>query len=371
MALDRQVADFYREKIEKKAFFVPGVGLEALRAGADAAFNDKEFVTDIAFSEDRIISFGETETGAPSYRLKPEFAEFAGFAEAVTEAEVPSLRVRIFRPTLTDEVLPVVLYFHGGGFVLHNIASHDALTRQISKEWNAVVISAEYRLCPENKYPAYLQDAWALLCWVRENAGGLNIDPSRIILSGDSAGATICAAVSKLAAMVETPQAGNEPLICAQILFYGEYGAVMPEQSESMKEFGGGDYVLPREMIDYFKELTVPKDLSGEDPFFYPGRRLSGKSAGLQGRCGTEESTCDLDLRGLSGMPRTIVVSAECDPLRDDGEAFAAALRAAGADVTDIRAPGAMHGFLLYWHKFDFARKIITEIGQLLKAADC
>ncbi len=368
MALDRQVAEFYREKIEKKAFFVPGVGLEALRAGADAAFNDKEFVTDIAFSEDRLVSFGTVVTGAPRYLVKPEFAAFAGFVQAVTEAEVPSLRVRIFRPTLTDEVLPVVLYFHGGGFVLHNIASHDALTRQISKEWNAVVISAEYRLCPENKYPAYLQDAWALLCWVSENAGGLNIDPSRIILSGDSAGATICAAVSKLAAMVESCDC---PMIYAQVLFYGEYGAVMPEQSESMKEFGGGDYVLPREMVDYFKELTVPKDLSGEDPFFYPGRRLSGKSACLQGRCGTDESTCDLDLRALSGMPRTIVVSAECDPLRDDGEAFAAALRAAGADVTDIRAPGAMHGFLLYWHKFDFARKIIKEIGQLLKAADC
>lgn len=367
MALDRQVAEFYREKIEKKAFFVPGVGLEALRAGADAAFNDKEFVTDIAFSEDRLVSFGTVATGAPRYRIKPEFADFAGFVQAVTEAEVPSLRVRIFRPTLTDEVLPVVLYFHGGGFVLHNIASHDALTRQISKEWNAVVISAEYRLCPENKYPAYLQDAWALLCWVHGHAQELNIDAGRIILSGDSAGATICAAVSKLAAMVDVPQKDGEPFIYEQALFYGEYGAVMPDESESMKKFGGGDYVLPREMIDFFEEMTVPKDLSGDDPFFYPGRRLSGKSACLQGRCGTDESTCDLDLRALSGMPRTIVVSAECDPLRDDGEAFAAALRAAGADVTDIRAPGAMHGFLLYWHKFDFARDIIKEVGQLFR----
>ncbi len=353
MSLDRQVAEFYREKIEKKAFFVPGARLNALRIGANAAFNDKEFVTDIAFTEDRLISFGTVVTGAPRYTVKPEFECYRPFIEAVTEAKAPSLKVRIFRPTLTDEALPVVLYFHGGGFVLHNIASHDALTRQISKEWNAVVISAEYRLCPENKYPAYLQDAWALLCWVRGHARSLNIDPSRIILSGDSAGATICAAISKLAAMVESD---DYPMVHAQVLFYGDYGAVPPEQSESMKEFGGGDYVLPREMIDYFAKMRVPEDLSDDDPLFYPGRRISGKSAATA------------DLRALSGMPRTIVVSAECDPLRDDGEAFAAALAAAGADVTAIRAPGAMHGFLLYWHKFDFARELITDVGNLLRA---
>ena len=133
------------------------------------------------------------------------------------------------------------------------------------------------------------------------------------------------------------------PTIFAQILFYGTYGVIPDDESESMRQFGGGDYVLPRAMIEEFASYAVPKDADPNDPFLYPGKGVLPKN-----------------------MTRSIIVSAECDPLRDDGEAYAAALKEAGCDVTAIRAKGMMHGFLLYWHKFDAARELIESIPSYL-----
>lgn len=326
--LDKQVKEFYKEKIENRAFYAPGIPLADLRRGADAIFNDKNHVEDIARWEDRVLSFGN----------------------------IPDLKVRIFWPNSDEQndclrqipatsLLPVVLYFHGGGFVLHNIASHDDLTRKLANSWNAVVISAEYRLCPENPYPAYLQDAWALLAWAGKHADELGADPKRIILCGDSAGATISAAISRRLAMrSEGDDIGVT--VSEQVLFYGSYGSLPDDESESMRLFGGGDYVLPKTMLDEFTGYTLPPGgIEPDDPFFYPGKGTLPK-----------------------GMPRSIVVSAECDPLRDDGRAYAEALKAACCDVTYIEAAGMMHGFLLYWHKFDFARELIKDVGNLLRA---
>lgn len=326
--LDPQVKDFYKDKIEKRAFYTPGVRLEVLRRGADAVFNDRKEIIPIAKWEERMISFD-------SLRLPDA---------------VPDLKVRIYWPTAEAAkahegatALPLVLYFHGGGFVLHNVASHDALTRKIATEWNSVVISADYRLCPENPYPAYLQDAWALLAWAGKHAGELGADPKRIILCGDSAGATISAAISRRLAMrSEGDDIGVT--VSEQVLFYGSYGSLPDDESESMRLFGGGDYVLPKTMLDEFTGYTLPPGgIEPDDPFFYPGKGTLPK-----------------------GMPRSIVVSAECDPLRDDGRTYAKALKAAGCDATYIEAAGMMHGFLLYWHRFEGAEKIIKKVSNIL-----
>ena len=352
--LDPQVKEFYKDKIEKCAFYTPGVRLEVLRRGADAVFKDRHHVEDIAKWEDRLLSLTKVSIAQREKEyLKPEFAKYESFAAQIIEANVPDLKVRIFWPKTggsPEAKRPVVLYFHGGGFVLHNIASHDDLTRKIANSWDAVVISAEYRLCPENSYPAYVQDAWALLVWVQSHADKLGIDPSKIILSGDSAGASISAAVSRLVAML-TPTAlansfdtATKPPIFEQVLFYGSYGSLSDDESESMRLFGGGDYVLPKTMLDEFTGYTLPPGgVDPDDPFFYPGRGTLPKD-----------------------MPRSIVVSAECDPLRDDGRVYAKALKAASCDVTYMEAAGMMHGFLLYWHRFAGAEKIIKEISNIL-----
>ncbi len=368
--LDPQVYEFYREKIEKRAFFDPSIPLDVLRKGADSVFNDKNPVCDIAEWEEKVLSFRETVVGSPRCVLKPEYRGCEHFAHPVLGTVAPDLRVRIYWPKAKAECegLPLVLYFHGGGFVLHNVESHDSLARFIANEWNAVVISADYRLAPEHPYPGFLQDAWSLLWWGKDHALSLGADPGKVVLAGDSAGASIAAAISRLAAMCDIQSASDEeatcqsaisdkrsacraagaeapaqPAVWAQVLLYGAYGCVPDSASESVAEFGGGDFVLPKAMIDSFAGYVTEAPPAPEDVLFAPGR-------------GTQPD----------GMPRTVVVTAGCDPLRDDGRGYAAALKAQGADAIYIEAAGLMHGFALYFHKFDRAAEVIRKAGSFV-----
>lgn len=421
--LDPQVYDFYREKIEKRAFFDPSIPLDVLRKGADSVFNDKNPVCDIAEWEERMISFSNISGSGPRStagrlrcKLKPEYAEYERFARPILSEKAPNLRVRIYWPKAKAECrdLPLVLYFHGGGFVLHNVESHDSLTRFIANEWNAVVISADYRLAPEHPYPGFLQDAWSLLWWAKDYALSLGADPGKVVLAGDSAGASIAAAISRLAAMCDLQSASDEettcqsaipgkrsacraagaeglqdgcsgevsanvasasrsentdggaaagaeapaqPVIWAQVLLYGAYGCVPDSASASVAEFGGGDYVLPKAMIDAFAAYVTPPT-APEDVPLGPGR-------GTQP--GAEDVFFAPGKGGLpKGMPRSIVVVAGCDPLRDDGRGYARALEAAGADVTLLELKGMMHGFALYYHIFPKAAQQIRNIGSIL-----
>ena len=128
------------------------------------------------------------------------------------------------------------------------------------------------------------------------------------------------------------------------MLFYGMYGAVSEDESESFRMFGNGEYVLPRKMSDWCMGLYIPKDADLSDPYLYPGKALS-----------------------LSGFPKTVVVSAEYDPLRDDGEKFYSRLKEDGCDAKLIRVEGVMHGFMLYWNRIDKAKELVSEINEILK----
>ena len=386
--LDPQVYEFYREKIEKRAFFDPSIPLDVLRKGADSVFNDKNPVCDIAEWEERMISFSNISGSGPRStagrlrcKLKPEYAEYERFAWPILSEKAPDLRVRIYWPKAKEECqgLPLVLYFHGGGFVLHNVESHDSLTRFIANEWNAVVISADYRLAPEHPYPGFLQDAWSLLWWAKDHALSLGADPGKVVLAGDSAGASIAAAISRLAAMCDIQSALDEeapaqPAIWAQVLLYGAYGCVPDSASASVAEFGGGDYVLPKAMIDAFAAYVTPQP-GAEDVPLEPGRgtQPAAEDAPLEPGRGTQPGAEDVFFapgKGElpKGMPRSIVVVAGCDPLRDDGRGYAKALEAAGADVTLMEAKGMMHGFMLYYHIFPKAAEQIKDIGIILNS---
>ncbi len=301
MPLDPQVIEIYKNKPAPPSEYV----LEEMRKNADAVFNDKTEVIGIYKYEDRTI---------------------LGY-----------LPIRIFYPGDSGPY-PVLIYFHGGGFIMHNIASHDSLCRKLAVEFNRIVVSVDYRLAPEFKYPACMEDGNAAYKWVYENAPSFGGIPEKIILSGDSAGATISASVCLSSIN------NKRPVPEGLVLFYGMYGSVDDDDSQSFKKFGNGDYVLPRKMSDWCMGLYIPEDADRSDPYLYPGKADS-----------------------LKGFPKTIVVTAEYDPLRDDGIAFYNSLKNCGCDASLIKAEGMMHGFMLYWHRLDRAKELISKIGEMIK----
>ncbi len=241
--------------------------------------------------------------------------------------------------TKTDKgVLPVILYFHGGGFIMGSIEDHDPLCGKLADECGAIVIASEYRLAPEHPFPACIEDAVFTAEWAMEHAGGFGGDPNRFIAAGDSSGANISAVLALLG------RDGKAPKISGMILFYGTYGCIDIEESDSAKTYGQGGYVLPVNAIEKMMELYIPECTDPDDYRLNPGKA-----------------------RELSCMPPSIIVSGELDPLRDDGEEFARRLEAAGNKVCPIRAEGMMHGFMLYWQKFSRAEAILEEIGEMSK----
>ena len=310
MPLDPHVAAFYaRKKTLENRGSCP-LTIEQMRQQADAAFHDRIERTDIYQTEERRIP--------------------------TPEGPIP---VRLYWPEDRD-YLPILLYFHGGGFIMHNLASHDSLCRMLAKKGRCLVVSVGYRLAPEFPYPAAVNDAYAALQWASQNASIIGGDAQYLYVGGDSAGANITAALCLMA------RDRKGPSIRGQLLFYGTYGCVSTEESESVRLFGGGDYVLPTPMLLLCEGLYTPLGMDHKDPYRYPGKAAD-----------------------LSGLPPAFSVTGEYDPLRDDGETFAQKLSEAGNEVTQIRALGMMHGFLLYWYEFDRAQSILSQAGRFLRAA--
>jgi len=284
-------------------------GIAALRAGSDAIYNDRKKWPPVAKTEDLSIPC------------------FWG-----------DLPVRVYSPGESGPY-PVLIYFHGGGFILHNIASHDSLCRALTNETGAVVLNVGYRLAPEAKWPAWLEDGYAALEWVRDNAVRIGADPSRIALAGDSAGAMIAASVALLA------RDRRGPKVSLQILAYGASCGLSEAESESYRTLIDNNYVLNRAFFELARECNPNvKHESDDNPYRNPGRA-----------------------KDLSGLPKTFSLNAEYDPLRDDGEEYARRLAAAGNDVLSWRVPGMMHGFLLLYDKFDTAAFAVKEIGRVFR----
>ena len=255
----------------------------------------------------------------------------------VQELSIPcpwgTLPLRLYRPS-PAEGLPVLLFFHGGGFCIHNIASHDSLCRKLALECGCAVLNVGYRLAPEDPFPACMEDGYTALDWVYHNAPALRLDGSRIAVARDSAGASISAVVSLLS------RDRNGPRVSLQILAYGSSGILPNEESPSYQALIDHNPVLSRA----FTTSVFDAYAGGADPgnpYLNPGRA-----------------------QDLSRLPRTFSITAEYDPLRDDGEAFAQALEQAGNQVRLLRVPGVYHGFLLLWEKFDIARQVIGQIAQ-------
>jgi acetyl esterase len=233
---------------------------------------------------------------------------------------------------------PALIYFHGGGFVFGNLDSHDTVCRALAKESGAVVIAVDYRLAPEHKFPAAVEDSYAATLWVAANTERLGIDAHRIAVGGDSAGGNLATVIA-----MRCRDAGG-PALAAQVLIY-------PVTDSSSYETGSHrdcaeGYFLTRGSMDWF---------SGHYLASADQRRHSEVSPLLA--------------PNLSGLPPALVITAEFDPLRDEGEAYAERLQQAGVPVTVTRYPGMVHGFVSMHGVLAGGREAIKEAAQFTRSS--
>lgn len=244
------------------------------------------------------------------------------------------LRARIYRPS--EAVLPGLLYFHGGGFMLGSVETHDTMCRLLAREAQAAVISVDYRLAPEHRFPIAVEECVFACDWLVEHGAEFGVDTGRLAVGGDSAGANLALTVLNER---RTP-------LCAGILFYGCYGH-LPELGYPLgaaaKAYGDGRYGLGLDLMRRFYADYLRDDADGHDPRF-----------------------CSLrsDVRGL---PPVLLTAAALDPLRDDAEAFRLHLEAADVPHRYILYPGMPHGFLKLAPEVDAAQQGLRDAAAYLQ----
>ncbi|QFZ19029.1 alpha/beta hydrolase [Saccharothrix syringae] len=264
----------------------------------------------------------------------------------ITDLTVPGgpsgeVSIRVVRPAGSTGALPVVLYTHGAGWVFGNSHTHDRLVREIAVRAGAAVVFTEYSLSPEAKYPTAIEEVYAALRWVAASGAEHDLDPSRIAVAGDSVGGNMSAAITLLA------KRRGGPELAAQVLFYPVTDASF--DTSSYRQFATG-YFLHREGMRWFWDQYTTD----------PAQRAEITASPL--RAGTED---------LAGLPAALVIVAEADVLRDEGEAYAAKLRAAGVPVTAVRYQGIIHDFVLLDALRDThaARAAVKQAGDFLRDA--
>jgi acetyl esterase len=266
----------------------------------------------------------------------------SGDAEAVERVEdrhIPgpaggAIPIRLYRPR-GYAGQGAVVYFHGGGFVSGDLETHDAPLRALANRAAHTVVAVDYRLAPEHAYPAAHDDCFAALAWVSANAAALSIDAGKIAVAGDSAGGTLAIATALRA------RDRHGPLLAKQILIYPNTDLVAERDYPSIRD------CAPRpswraDMERYFKAY-VP--------------------AGVDRRQG---DLSPLRAQNLSGLPPTLLVTAEADPLRDEGRALAARLAGVGVAVTHREYPGMIHGFLQMAGALMAGKRLIDEVAGFL-----
>jgi acetyl esterase len=247
------------------------------------------------------------------------------------------LALRLYTPVAAgSEPLPALIYFHGGSFRVGDLESHEPVCRFLACEALCRVIAVDYRLAPENAFPAAVEDAIAATAWVEANASQLGIDPNRIAVGGDSAGGNLAAVVAQ-----QTKKTG-EPHIAFQLLLFPvtQLGSPFP----SMSQFAAG-YMLERDALEYCYERYAPREL-------WSDARLSPLLA-----------------QDFAELPAAYVMLADCDPLHDEGLAYANKLRAAGVPVSVADHSGLIHCFTNFQGVLPQARDALAAASKALRAA--
>jgi acetyl esterase len=270
-------------------------------------------------------------------------AEMQGVPEDVAKIEnrtLPSpaggIPVRIYTPAGRGS-LPVLVYFHGGGWVLGSVEGNDVLCRALSNAAGCIVMSVDYRLAPEHPFPAAVDDAYHATLWAAENAAGIGGDSSRIAVGGDSAGGNLAAVVAQVA------RDHGKPSLKFQLLIYPVTDAACDTPSYSENADG---YLLTRDAMQWFWNHYTPSDADRKNPCASPLRAVN-----------------------FTGLPPALVITAEFDPLRDEGERYADRLRAAGISVQLTRYDGMIHGFFAMAAMIDQGKQAIQQAAAALRAA--
>jgi acetyl esterase len=260
----------------------------------------------------------------------------------VDERTVPgpagAIPVRVYTPDGHDP-FPVLVYFHGGGWVIGDLESHDPVCRYLANAVGCVVASVDYRLAPEHPYPAAAEDAYAATRWIADNAALLGGDPRRIAVGGDSAGGNLAAVVSLMA------RDRGGPRLVFQLLVYPATDAPGADDHPSYRDNAEG-YFLTGAMMHWFWSHYCGGKPDLADPYLCPNRAPD-----------------------VAGLPPAFVITAEFDPLRDEGEAYAKRLRAAGVPAEAKRYPGMIHGFFSMGGIIAGARQATADAAAVLRSA--
>jgi acetyl esterase len=245
--------------------------------------------------------------------------------------------VRLYRPS-DQSGLPVILFVHGGGWVVGSIATHDNICRKLANRARAIVVSVGYRLAPENKFPTAVEDVYTALCWVYSKAVSFGGDPGRIAVAGDSAGGNLAAAVCLV-----TRDRGGPPIHFQALVYPGLDASNLERESYRLN---GRGYFLTRKTIERVIPLYVNEPADVLNPYVSP-----------------------LLAANFSGLPPGLVITAEFDPLRSEGEAYAARLSSAGIPCRAHRYSGMIHGFVSFSGLLPQADQAIREMAAALSEA--
>ena len=245
------------------------------------------------------------------------------------------LRIRMYHPA-PGETLPVIVFFHGGGFVLGSLDTHDGLARSLANGARSLVVSVDYPLAPEHKYPAARTAAFAATRWIADHAAELGGDATRLAVAGDSAGGNLAAVVALIARDAGAPQ------IAMQLLIYPDLD--FRRSNTSIRDFAGQYGNISREAQHWFMDHYLNRDDEKLDPLVSP-----------------------LLAPNLRGLPPAFIITAEYDALRDEGEDYGRLLRQAGVATVVQRYDGMIHEFLRW--PFDASRRALEDAAQRLRAA--
>ena len=282
------------------------------------------------------LSAPELRQGYAQLGLLASKAEMASVADRTVPGPAGDIPVRVYVPTPAPGPHPALVYFHGGGWVIGDVETHDGTVRSLAAASGVTVVSVDYRLAPEHPFPAAVDDALAVVRWVADHGAEIDVDPGRLAVGGDSAGGNL-AAVAAL-------QLRDTVGLRLQLLVYPVTDGSMDRPS--IAENGDG-YFLTKDTMAWFWDQYVAGG-DRHDP-----------------RC----SPIDADDDALRGVAPALVITAEYDPLRDEGEAYGARLGAAGVDVTVHRYDQMIHGFFSFGDLVPEGKAAVDEAGEALRRA--
>ena len=283
------------------------------------------------------VSAEEARENSRARRVMPENPEQV---HDVQNRSVPGpggdIPVRIYRSSAAGDH-PLLVWYHGGGWVIGDLDMADPSCRALANHAGAVVVSVDYRLAPEHRFPAAIDDCYAATVWAVEHAAELGADPARVAVGGDSAGGNLAAAVALRARDESGPAIGHQLLV---------YPVIERNFGTASYRDNAEGYLLTKQAMEWFWDHYMGPGGDDQSPYVAP-----------------------IKAKSLAGLPPALVITAEYDPLRDEGEAYAKALEAAGVPVTCTRYAGQIHGFFGMGGVLDDADKAVEQAGQAVKAA--